>query len=141
MIARLRRDTAGSSSLEFAITGMTMVLFTIGAIQFGILYWSWQALQGAAVDAARCAGINGTSCKNAGTTPLNTQNYALSSAQFRGFNALSASNVTVTTGTAAQTACNTTATVVSVVISYNIGSLFPGLIPSNINAASCFPLN
>jgi Flp pilus assembly protein TadG len=135
-----RRDVAGSTTLEFAMTALAMVLVLIGFVELGIVTWSWQVLETAATEAARCAGINATSCKNVDTAPANTQNFASTTAQGLGLSSVTASNVTVSTGAAAQTACGTTATVVSVALTYQFGTAFLPPLPSSITASACYPL-
>ncbi len=141
-VGRLWRDRAGSNAIEFAATALVMVLLIMGVLEGGLLFWSWQALQGATIDAARCAAINSTSCLNPSTTPANTQSYAVTAATARGLNGVTTGNVTVLTGVAAQTACGaTTASVVSVTIAYTFGLPLnvPYLSPS-LSASACFPL-
>jgi Flp pilus assembly protein TadG len=138
--ARLRGDIGGSGALEFALAAMPMMLLIFGIIESGLLFWSWQALQGAAIAAARCAALNATSCQNPASTPANTQNYAVAAALTRGLS-LAASNVTVTTGGAAQALCgNTAASVVSVALSYQFVSLPLVPLTSSLTASACFPV-
>ncbi len=140
--ALLRRNNAGSTTIEFALTATSLLLLIVGMLEAALLFWSWQALEGAAIDAARCAAINSSSCLNVTTTTGATQTYAVSAATARGLNGIQASNVTVLTGAAAQTACgSTTANVVSVAIPYSIGPVFmaPYLSP-NLTASACFPI-
>jgi Flp pilus assembly protein TadG len=139
-LGRLLRDSGGSTALEFALTALALVMLIIGVGEFGAVCWAWQVLEATAGDAARCAGLNATSCKNAATTPINTQNYAASAALGRGFSGVTASSVTVTTGAAAQTTCATTAPVVVVAINYTFSwaALVP--MPSTVTASACFPL-
>jgi Flp pilus assembly protein TadG len=137
----LRSDKTGGVTTEFAITVVPLLMLVLGMLQAGILFWRWQALESTALDAARCAGLNATSCQNAATTPANTQNYAVTTSLMRGLTGLAASNVTVTTGSAAQAACgSTTASVVSVALSYDLGTTYMLSLPSTLTATACFPL-
>ncbi len=139
--ARLAGDETGTTTLEFALMALAVMMLIIGIGEFGMVVWSWQAIEATANDAARCAGLNAPSCKNAGTTPANTQTYAVSAAQSRGFTSLSTSNVTVTTGSSAQTACGgTTATVVQVTVTYQSNWTFLVPLPSTLSSSACYPL-
>jgi Flp pilus assembly protein TadG len=118
-----------------------LLMLVLGSIQAGLVLWSWQVLQGAAADAARCAALNASACKNVATTPANTQAYAASAAQALGMSGVTTANVTVLTGAAAQGACgNTGANVVSVALTYSLMSVVLVPLPSKLTASSCFPL-
>jgi Flp pilus assembly protein TadG len=145
MKSRSRRDflghRSGSTALEFGITALPMMFLLMGVIEGGLLFWSWQALEGAAIDAARCAAINASSCKNPISTPGNTASYAAKAAAIRGLSGVTASNVTVTTGAAAQSLCgNTTASVVSVAMAYHFPAMEVVPLLSNLTVSTCFPL-
>ena len=138
IVGRLVRDRRGAAIVEFAMTALWMVLLLVGAVELGIVFWTWQALEETAFEAARCAAINGTSCKNVATTPASTANYAATVAQARGLSTVTSSNVTISTGAGA---CGTTtATVVSVTLSYQFSSGFLASLPTSISASACFPL-
>ena len=139
--SRFARHHRGSTALEFALTALPMMFLTMGIIEGGLLFWSWQALEGAAIDAARCAAVNATSCKNALTTPSNTASYAAKAASVRGLTGVTASNVTITTGSAAQALCgNTTVKVISVAFAYRFPAMAVVPLISNLTASTCFPL-
>ena len=139
--SRFARRTEGSTALEFALTALPMMFLTMGIIEGGLLFWSWQALEGAVIDAGRCAAINATSCKNPTTTPANTASYAAKAAGVRGLTGVTSSNVTVTTGAAAQALCgNTTASVISVALAYRFPAMAVIPLVSNLTASTCFPL-
>jgi Flp pilus assembly protein TadG len=134
------RDQSGTTTLEFALTALALMMLLIGICEFGSVCWTWQAIEATANDAARCAGLNAPSCKNASTTPLNTKTYAATAAQNRGFTGITTANVTVSTGTSGQTVCNTTATVVAVGLTYSFNWIFLVPLPSTINVHACYPL-
>jgi len=137
----LLRHRGGSSGLEFGLTALPMMLLLMGLIEGGLLFWSWQALEGAAIDAARCAAINASPCKNPTTAPGNTASYAAKAAVIRGLSGVTASNVTITTGAAAQSLCgNTTANVISVALAYHFPAMEVVPLLSNLTASTCFPL-
>ncbi len=133
---------AGTAALEFAMAVSPLLLLMLGIIEGGLLLWSWQALEGAAIDAGRCAALDATSCQNVATTPANTTSYAASAAQARGLGSVTSSNVSVATGTAAQALCgNTTAGVVAVTLTYKFKMIGFIPLPSTLTAAACFPLS
>ena len=61
MLLRLARAREGVEAIEFAIVLPVMVLFLLGCIEFGRLYWTQSELQFAAEAAARCVTV---SCSN-----------------------------------------------------------------------------
>jgi Flp pilus assembly protein TadG len=136
----LRHHSAGSTTLEFALVTPPLLLLLLGILMSCLLYWSWQALEGAAIDAGRCAGLNAPNCGNPAISVTATQNYAVTAAQIRGL-VISTANVTVLTGAPAQAACgNTTATVVNVQMTYTFPMIAYVPMPSNLTASACFPL-
>ena len=57
---RLRRDTRGAALLEMALTLPMMLLVSIGIVEFGRAYQTWQVLTNAAREGARIAVLPGT---------------------------------------------------------------------------------
>jgi Flp pilus assembly protein TadG len=140
--ARLLRHRSGAAALEFAVSVTPLLLLILGTIEGGLLLWSWQALEGAVIDAGRCAALDATACQNAATTPAKTASYAATAAKARGLSSVTSSNVTVSTGAAAQALCgNTTANVVAVSIAYKFSMVGLIPLPSNLTVAACFPLS
>ena len=137
---RPRGRTAGTTTVEFAMTATPMLMLVLGVLQGGLLLWTWQALEATAIDAARCAAINAASCQNVATSVVATQSYAAGIAQLRGLGSVTSGNVTVQTGATAQAACGGTAvSVVSVTLSYTHTIVFVSL-PSSLSASACFPI-
>jgi Flp pilus assembly protein TadG len=135
-------ERAGAAALEFAMAVTPLLLLILGIIEGALLLWSWQALEGAVIDAGRCAALDATSCQNVATTPANTANYAATAAKLRGLGSVTSSNVTVTTGAAAQVLCGgTTAGVVAVSMTYKFQMISFIPLPSTLTAAACFPLS
>jgi len=135
--ARSRRHNAGGATTEFAMTILAMLMIIFGVLQTGIMCWRWQALESAATDAARCSGLAAPSCPD--TT--STATYAATVAQARGLSGVTASNVQVKIGSAAQTACgSTTASVVSVVVSYTNPLILWWGSSVTLSASACYPL-
>lgn len=137
----LIRDRSGATALEFALVALPFFMLAIGIIVVAERLWAWQSLSTAAADVARCAGIANTSCASVATSTANTVTYATKTAGTYGFSGLTASNVTVSTGSTAQTACNnTTASVVYVKLSYTYTWTPLSLLPATISGSACFPL-
>jgi Flp pilus assembly protein TadG len=136
----IARDTSGTTALEFGLTAIPLFLLIIGIIEAGLLFWNWQALQSAAIDAGRCAALNAPSCGDPTASTSNTQAYAIQVAAIRGIT-LKTSNVTVLTGTSAQAQCgNTSAAVVTVSLAYKVAMIGFVPLPSNLSASVCYPL-
>jgi len=134
-------DTGGSTSIQFALTALPFFLLVLGIIEASLLFWSWQALEGAAIDAGRCAALEAPLCGNPASSVTATQNYAVTAASARGLSAITTANVTVLTGTAAQAQCgNTTASVVTVGMTYHYAMIAIIPLPSNLSVSACFPL-
>jgi Flp pilus assembly protein TadG len=138
----LGRDRRGTTAMEFALAGLPLFALMLGIVESGLLFWSLQALQGAVTDAGRCAAIDEVSCANVSTSPGNTMSYAVTAAANRGLSGLTTANVTVTTGAAAQALCgNTTASVVSITMTYQYHMITFIPLPSKLTASACFPLS
>jgi Flp pilus assembly protein TadG len=138
---RLRRHAAASTSIEFALVALPLFLMFLGIIEGGLLYWSWQALEGAAIDAGRCAALNAPSCGNPTLSVAATQSYAVAAAAQRGRTGVTTANVTVQTGAAAQASCGkTTANVVTITMTYTFPMISFVPLPSTLTASACFPL-
>jgi Flp pilus assembly protein TadG len=56
---RLRRDTRGAALLEMALTLPMMLLVSIGVVEFGRAYQTWQVITNAAREGARIAVLPG----------------------------------------------------------------------------------
>lgn len=137
----LGRDGAGSTAVEFAVVALSLFLLLLGSIEGGLLYWSWQALEAATIDAGRCAALNAPSCGNPAISITATQNYVVAAAALRGLAGVSAANVTVQTGAPAQASCGkTTASVVTVAATYTFPMVSFVPLPSKLSASVCFPL-
>lgn len=75
---RLRRDTRGASTLEFALLASGILLpLSFAIIGAGAILWTESSLQATAAFAARCGAIGGPQCSG-GTSGV--QSYAVSTA-------------------------------------------------------------
>lgn len=54
------RDVRGGAAVEVALTGIALVMFLFGIIQFGFAMWLQSALNYSVAEAARCASVNAT---------------------------------------------------------------------------------
>jgi len=140
-VYRLRRDVSGTTAIEFALVALPLFVLLLGILEGALLYWSWQALEGAAIDAGRCAALNASSCGNPTMSVTATQSYAVAAAQQRGLTGVTTANVTVRTGASAQASCgSTTVSVVTVTMTYQYAMISLVPLPSNLSASVCFPL-
>ncbi|HZT27004.1 MAG TPA: TadE family protein [Pseudolabrys sp.] len=118
----------GAAAIEYGLIAPALLLFVIGLIDTGRLFWSYTTLNRAAAAAARCGAINTTAC---GTT-AQIQNFAVSEAWGM---TIDASAFTVSTRN-----CG-----VSVVGNYAFTFLTPGfnyVVPLGtvtLNATACYP--
>jgi Flp pilus assembly protein TadG len=100
---RLRRDTRGSTTVEFAVVGWMLCMVTFGIVETGLLWWLKSGMQLTAAMTARCGAIGYTyGASNTLNFPCTdtstTQNYAVSTAQTWLFpNMVVANNVTART--------------------------------------------
>ncbi len=143
----LRRDTKGSTTVEFAVVGTMLCLVTFAILEAGILFWLKSGMQAAASMAARCGAIGYTyntanfQCTNTATT----QNYTVNSAQTWILqNIIVASDVTVN-GRVSGSSCNAAGTppgnYFSVSITHAVTNLPPPLSSySTLTASACYPM-
>ena len=61
---RITGDTAGSTSLEFAMIGPLFCMLVFAAVETAILVWMQASLRSTAALTARCAAANSPSCAN-----------------------------------------------------------------------------
>ena len=54
-LRRLFKARDGAEAIEFALVSIPLVLFLMGVVEFGRLYWTQSDLQYAAEATARCA--------------------------------------------------------------------------------------
>jgi Flp pilus assembly protein TadG len=149
---RLRRDTKGSTTVEFAVVGTMLCLMTFAIIETGVLWWLRAGIQLTASEAARCWAIGSTY----GTTPCTsasaTQNYALQYAMgtvpgapgpaWLFANILTTSDVTVSSGRVAS--CNGFTGTNNGFFTVSITHLFPSMPPplgnyTSLSASACYP--
>jgi hypothetical protein len=138
----LMRARRAATAPEFAICALALVLIVIGFTEFGRLAWTFEVLQEAVSEGARCMGLRANSCAASGVfSAANTKSYVVSLATSRG--------VVITT---AMVSLNNVATCggasgfSQVSIAYNFTTVAPTLLTSLTNgmtvpATACFPNN
>jgi len=133
----LMRSRRAATAPEFAVCGLALVLIVIGFTEFGRLAWTFEVLQEAVSEGARCMGLRANSCAASGVySAANTTSYVVSLATSRG--------VVITT---AMVALNNVATCggasgfSQVSITYNFTTVAPTLLTNGLTvpASACFP--
>jgi Flp pilus assembly protein TadG len=136
-LARCRR---GTTAVEFAICALAMVLMVVGFTEFGRLVWTFEVLQEAASEGARCMGLRASYCAASGTySSANTTNYVVGLAISRGVTITSAM-VTLTPAAV----CGGASGFSQVSIRYDFTTVAPELLTSLVNgltvpASACYP--
>jgi Flp pilus assembly protein TadG len=139
MLRALLRSRRGTSAVEFAVIGSTLVMLSIGIVDTSLLFWAKGSLQSTAALTARCGAtgfqLQTTPC----TTTATTQAYAVSTAGgWVVSNIITAADVTVTS---AASSCNTvsgTFFVVTITCPYFI-SLPPPFSNYTLSVTACYP--
>ena len=70
--AAMRTGIQGSVAVEFALVVPPTLMLLFGSMEYGRQLWTWQALQLAGNQTARCVAIGGTVCATASTYAINT---------------------------------------------------------------------
>jgi len=123
-LAKIRRDERGATAVEFALTAPVFFMIVFAIIEGGLLLWTQLGLQHGAEMAARCAGINKTTCGD------NTAIQSFAAQQAYGLNP-SPSAFTVSTA-----ACGTQ---VSASYTFTFITTYFGTPNLALSAQSCFP--
>jgi len=53
----LARAQEATTAVEFAVCALAMMLIVVGFVEFGRLAWTFEVLQDAAAEGARCMGL------------------------------------------------------------------------------------
>jgi Flp pilus assembly protein TadG len=138
----LARGRGASTGVEFAICALALVLMVVGFIEFGRLAWTFEVLQDAASEGARCMGLAANACASGGAyNSANTTTYVVNLASSRG--------VTITAAAVAlnhAATCGGASGFSQVSISYHFTTVAPELLTPLVNgftvpASACFPNN
>jgi hypothetical protein len=138
----LMRTRCAATAPEFAICALAMVLIIVGFTEFGRLAWTFEVLQEAASEGARCMGLRASSCAASGVySSANTTGYVVSLATARG---VAITAATIALNNAAN--CGGASGFSQVSISYDFISAAPNLLTSLVHgftvpASACFPNN
>jgi Flp pilus assembly protein TadG len=129
-----------TTSVEFAICALAMVLIVVGIAEFGRLVWISEVLQEAASEGARCMGLRAASCAAAGVYNAgDTTTYVMGVATSRGV------TITAAAVTLNNTAvCGGATGFSQVSIRYEFTTAAPALLTPLVNgltvpASACFP--
>jgi Flp pilus assembly protein TadG len=131
-----------STAVEFAICALALVLIIVGCTEFGRLIWTFEVLQEAATEGARCMGLRASGCASSGVyNSTSTKNYVVSVATSRG---VAITGPMLTLSNAAT--CGGASGFSEVTITYNFKTVAPALLSSlaggfTVPASACFPNN
>jgi hypothetical protein len=129
-----------TTAVEFAICALAMVMIIVGIAEFGRLVWTFEVLQEAASEGARCMGLRASSCATAGAySSVSTTNYIVSLATSRG---VVIKGAMVALNNAA--ICGGAGGFSEVSITYDFTTMAPALLTSlaggfTVPASACFP--
>lgn len=141
-LASLRLDRSGASAVEFALVLPALLMLAFGAIEYGRLLWTKEALQQTAIAGARCMGILQSSCASGGSfSSANATSYVQQVASGWGITVPSA-GVTLTQNAT----CGSVTGFSQVSLTVTFTSVVPltVLMPSGgqtLTATACFPNN
>jgi Flp pilus assembly protein TadG len=141
-LAALVRSRRATTAVEFALCALAFVLIVVGSAEFGRLIWTFEVLQAAAAQGARCMGLLATSCSTTAGgaySSANTTTYVVTQAADMG---VTITDSMVTLNNAAT--CAGTSGFSTVTISYKFVTIAPLLLPSlgssfTVPASACFP--
>ena len=138
----LPADRAGAGAVEFALVLGPLIFLILGAMEYGRLLWTKQALQETAIAGARCMGVLATGCASGGAYS-STSATAYIQGVASGFS-LTVPTANVTLNRAAS--CAGVSGFSSVSISYAFQAAVPVLLGAASNtmpltASACFPNN
>ena len=138
----LARDRSGGAAVEFALVLGPLIFLIFGAMEYGRLLWTKQALQESAIAGARCMGLLASGCASAGVySATGTTTYVQGVASGLTL-AVPTANVTLDRAAA----CAGVSGFSSVTISYTFQAAVPVLLGSAssampLSATACFPNN
>jgi Flp pilus assembly protein TadG len=137
---RLVSDQRAATAVEFAISALAMVMIVVGVVEFGRLVWTFEVLQEAAAEGARCMGLRASACASSGAyNAANTTNQIVSLASSRGVT-ITASMITLSSSMT----CGGAAGFSQVSINYGFTTVAPALLTPLVRgfavaASACFP--
>lgn len=140
-LVNLLRSRGGASAVEFALVLTPLMLLSFGVLEFGRLFWAYEALQQTAITGARCMGIRSGSCAaGASYNSGNTTSYIQQVASGWGLTVPSG-NITLN----ATATCGGVSGLSQVQLTYNFTTIVPQILPipagETLSATACFPNN
>ena len=136
----LARAEEATTAVEFAVCALAMMLLVVGFVEFGRLAWTFEVLQDAAAEGARCMGLAAPSCASGGAyNAANTTSYVVRVATSRGV-VITAPMV----GLSNTATCGGASGFSQVSISYAFTTVAPSLLTPLVHgftvpASACFP--
>ena len=128
----ISRDNRATAALEFALVMPVFLLLLLGAIEYGRMIWTWQALQAAAGVTARCVAIGSNACPAA-------DSYAKAVAQAFGIGSPTVLPSQTTTACSGQTGVNMEQVTLTLAFSSPAAKLLPWL-GGTLTASACYPI-
>jgi len=139
-VIRFVAAAAGTTAIEFGMLSPVLMMSSLGIYEFGRWGWTYEALQEAASQGARCAAIGEAACESSGSfSASNTESYVQGVAAGWGLT-VPTSDITVNNSTS----CGTISGFSQVQISYVFTSVVTKIIPTGpsgttVTATSCYP--
>jgi Flp pilus assembly protein TadG len=124
----------GTTAIEFALVALVLMTLTFGGMEYARLFWTWQAMQLAGDETARCVGIGSSDC----ATP---SSYAETLAASYGASGATAGPPYTTSSPPCNQLTGNTAAIVTLTLSFTspAGTLIPGL-NRTLTTVSCYPM-
>ena len=98
MVSRLKRESSGAATVEFALLGPIVITMMLGVLQMGVAMWSYNSLRSVASDTARYAVTNYQAVNKISASSISAQATAIATNTPYG---LTADNLSITVTTAA----------------------------------------
>jgi Flp pilus assembly protein TadG len=139
-VRAILRACRGTAAIEFALLAPPFIMLVLGAVEYGRLLWTTQALQQTAIAGARCMAIPQAACKSGtGYDAATTKSYIQSVGGGWGLS-IAAGDITLATSAS----CGSTASYSQVTIARTFASVVPAvmLLPvggKSLSASACFP--
>jgi Flp pilus assembly protein TadG len=138
----LPADTRGTTTLEFALVSVALMMLLLGGMELGLMMWVRGTLQSVAARAARCASLSSAVCPN-------PQQYAVNLAtSWLGAGIVASTNIQVQIQTLSQ-CINTTGTslgtfeVVTITATPWVGpvsAMLRPLVAQSKTLTACYPI-
>jgi Flp pilus assembly protein TadG len=133
-VRRLAHDRGGVAAIEFALVSLAFFPLCFGIIELGLMLWTQDVLQTAALMTARCVAVSAPACT------ANAPQYAVTSAStWLNAGMLTVGGVSIKTNATCATAPGT-AVVVTLTSTYFAMQTLPfGIISGTVSVKGCYP--